>query len=225
MRRRTSPRGRVRRVTAHEGVTAREEAAHDRRRCGEGRTERAVRPTGGEGEALRDARVLVDGRPLCHRERRTEDAALPVVHVHGFALSGSYLLPTARLLARRFTTYVADLPGFGRSIPGPGRPGLPDPADSLAGFADTVGAPVPTAVGNSVGCPCARWWRTWTSSPRSPSCPVSRRRSTSATRGSRRRWLRTSSTTSCRRAERIHPPLRRPDGAPRSGGRQLTPRA
>ena len=38
-----------------------------------------------------------------------------MMHVHGFGLSGRYLLPTAELLRDDFHTLVPDLPGFGRS--------------------------------------------------------------------------------------------------------------
>ena len=38
-----------------------------------------------------------------------------MVLVHGVGVSGRYLLPTAERLARRYPTYVPDLPGFGRS--------------------------------------------------------------------------------------------------------------
>lgn len=102
---------------------------------------------------LRDEWVLVDGRPVFFRGSLGEDGAETLVHVHGFALSGSYLLPTARLLADRYTTYVPDLPGFGRSIAGPRAPGIPDLAEALARFLDAVGAPAVTMVGNSMGCP------------------------------------------------------------------------
>jgi hypothetical protein len=37
------------------------------------------------------------------------------MHVHGFGLSGRYLLPTAALLVNELHTPVPDLPGFGRS--------------------------------------------------------------------------------------------------------------
>ncbi|GAA3349298.1 hypothetical protein GCM10020358_70890 [Amorphoplanes nipponensis] len=55
----------------------------------------------------------------------------PIVHVHGFAVSGSCLLPTARALAHRATTLVPDLPGYGRS-PSWGRTlGIPELAGAL----------------------------------------------------------------------------------------------
>jgi pimeloyl-ACP methyl ester carboxylesterase len=34
-----------------------------------------------------------------------------MMHLHGFGLSGRYLLPTAELLAGEFRTLVPDLPG------------------------------------------------------------------------------------------------------------------
>ena len=61
--------------------------------------------------------VLVDGLPVFHRvctdAGPTADA---IVHVHGFGISGTYLEPTAALLAMRHRTYVPDLPGMGRSM-------------------------------------------------------------------------------------------------------------
>ena len=39
-----------------------------------------------------------------------------MVHVHGFGISGTYLEPTAALLAPHYRTFVPDLPGMGRSI-------------------------------------------------------------------------------------------------------------
>ena len=44
------------------------------------------------------------------------DAADAMVHVHGFGISGTYLEPTAALLAPHYRTFVPDLPGMGRII-------------------------------------------------------------------------------------------------------------
>lgn len=76
-----------------------------------------------------------------------------MVHIHGFGISGSYLLPTAALLTDTFNTYVPDLPGYGRT-PGPRKP-LPivDLADSVVRFMDSVGLERASLVGNSMGCP------------------------------------------------------------------------
>ena len=94
---------------------------------------------------------LVRGTPVYHRAREVADAPV-VLHLHGFAISGSYMVPTASLLADEFTTYVPDLPGFGRSP----RPDhvltIPELADSAAAFLDSVGAERATVVGNSLGC-------------------------------------------------------------------------
>src|SRR3954452_20878010 len=65
----------------------------------------------------RERRVEVQGRPVFVRHGPEVPGSIPLVHVHGFAVSGSYLLPTAWALARRATTVVPDLPGYGRSAP------------------------------------------------------------------------------------------------------------
>ena len=40
----------------------------------------------------------IDGRRLFVRRSATPSDAVPVVHVHGFGISGRYLMPTAELL-------------------------------------------------------------------------------------------------------------------------------
>src|SRR5690349_22713189 len=62
-----------------------------------------------------ELRVAVHGRPVFVRRGPEVAGSIPLVHVHGFGVSGSYLLPTARALAHRATTVVPDLPGYGQS--------------------------------------------------------------------------------------------------------------
>ena len=96
--------------------------------------------------------LLVDGtRVDCRRSIRGD--GVPIVHVHGFAISGAYLMPTARVLARSRVNVVPDLPGYGRSerpdrvldIPGLGR--------ALVGVLDALGIEKAVLLGNSMGCP------------------------------------------------------------------------
>jgi len=79
--------------------------------------------------------------------------AVPVVHVHGFGISGSYLMPTARLLASRAVNVVPDLPGYGRSQPREEVLGIPALAEALVGVLDGLGLERVVLVGNSMGCP------------------------------------------------------------------------
>jgi pimeloyl-ACP methyl ester carboxylesterase len=95
--------------------------------------------------------VLVDGNWIHYRVAGPEDAP-PMVHVHGFAISGSYLMPTAELLADSFRVYVPDLPGFGRS-PKPERTlTIVELGTALNHFMDAVGIERAVVVGNSLGC-------------------------------------------------------------------------
>jgi len=98
--------------------------------------------------------VLVDGRPLFHRVclDAGPDAAA-IVHVHGFGISGTYLEPTAALLATRYRTYVPDLPGMGRSMRPPVSLDVSGLARALVSYCDAVGVERATFVGNSLGCP------------------------------------------------------------------------
>jgi pimeloyl-ACP methyl ester carboxylesterase len=98
--------------------------------------------------------IIVDGLPVFHRSCvDAGDAADAMVHVHGFGVSGTYLEPTAALLAQRYRTFVPDLPGMGRSIrPEPGLD-LPGLAKALMAYCDAVGVERPILIGNSLGCP------------------------------------------------------------------------
>lgn len=93
-----------------------------------------------------------DGVKVFYRESSGPPGAAPMMHLHGFGLSGRYLLPTAELLAGEFRTLVPDLPGFGRS----GRPrqplDVPELAQAAAEFLDDRGIEKVTLVGNSMGC-------------------------------------------------------------------------
>lgn len=105
--------------------------------------------------------VVVDGRSVFYRQVGRGSPAgtgagagsLPIVHVHGFGISGSYLMPTARLLASRGVNVVPDLPGYGRSER-PGQVlGIPALAEALVGVLDALGLERVVLVGNSMGCP------------------------------------------------------------------------
>jgi pimeloyl-ACP methyl ester carboxylesterase len=104
---------------------------------------------------LKHAWTTTDGLRVLYRMSAVPaPAGAPtMIHVHGFAISGRYLLPTAARLAPCYPTYVPDLPGFGRSDR-PARPlGIPELADALARFMDQVGVERAVLLGNSLGCP------------------------------------------------------------------------
>ena len=97
---------------------------------------------------------MVNGHEIRYRYSLPPQApdAPAIVHVHGFAVSGRYLLPTAGLLADTYRTFVPDLPGFGES-PKPAQPlGIRDLGAALKGFLDAVGLDRATIVANSLGC-------------------------------------------------------------------------
>ncbi|MBT0994825.1 alpha/beta hydrolase [Cellulomonas sp. DKR-3] len=100
-----------------------------------------------------ERRVVVGGTSVFVRQGPEAPGRLPMVHVHGFAISGSYLMPTARRLTDRGTQLVPDLPGYGRSD-GLGRAlGIPALADTLVGLLDALELERVVLVGNSMGCP------------------------------------------------------------------------
>ena len=112
----------------------------------------AVRRWKRPGSSLSDRWTTVDGVKVFYRESTTAPDAAVMMHLHGFGLSGRYLVPTADQLAGDFHTFVPDLPGFGRS----GRASaldVPDLAHAAASFLDDRGVDSVTLVGNSMGCP------------------------------------------------------------------------
>lgn len=104
------------------------------------------------GALLTDRWEIVRGEPMFLRVAEPAPDAPVILHLHGFAISGSYMIPTADLLAGDFRTYVPDLPGFGRSLP-PSHPlTIPELADSAADLLDTLEIDRATVLGNSLGC-------------------------------------------------------------------------
>ena len=85
-----------------------------------------------------------------HARAGGEGAA--VVLVHGYGVSGAYMLPLARSLAPSFSVFAPDLPGYGRSQQPRNALGIADLAAALAGWLDATGLQRPAFVANSMGC-------------------------------------------------------------------------
>lgn len=104
--------------------------------------------------SLAEKWTRIDDVDVFYRESpRTSRDPRVMAHVHGFGLSGRYLLPTAEKLAEEFHTYVPDLPGFGRSGKRRDMLDIPDLARATLDFLDDRGVEKATLVGNSMGCP------------------------------------------------------------------------
>ncbi len=76
----------------------------------------------------------------------------PVVLLHGYGVSGTYMLPLARRLSAHYRVLVPELPGHGRSEP---RPGLRSVGELAAAFGEWLEAAElegPAVVANSLGC-------------------------------------------------------------------------
>src|SRR5437762_1263827 len=76
----------------------------------------------------------------------------PVVLVHGYGVSGRYMLPLARSLAPFVSVFAPDLPGYGLSQRPPSPLGIADLAAALVGWLDAAGLEYPAFVANSMGC-------------------------------------------------------------------------
>jgi 2-hydroxy-6-oxonona-2,4-dienedioate hydrolase len=101
------------------------------------------------GEPIRSMWQTIDGVRI-HALAGGEGP--PVVLVHGYGLSGAYMLPLARALAGSCTTYAPDLPGQGKSDAPREALGISALADLLGGWIDAVGLGRAAVVANSFGC-------------------------------------------------------------------------
>ena len=99
--------------------------------------------------------MQVAGWTVRYRQGGDAGAGVPIVHVHGFGISGSYLMPTARLLTPLGLNIVPDLPGYGRSERPPRPLGIPALARTLLDLLDEMGLEKAVLLGNSMGCPVA----------------------------------------------------------------------
>jgi pimeloyl-ACP methyl ester carboxylesterase len=81
--------------------------------------------------------------------------ALPVVLVHGFGVSSSYLTPTAERLGTRFDVYAPDLPGHGRSDTPQRAYNIEALANALIAWMSALRIERAALVANSMGCQIA----------------------------------------------------------------------
>jgi len=104
--------------------------------------------------ALAEHWTIVNNLPVFYRAatNAAPPEATPIVFVHGFGISGRYMIPAAELLARSYPAYIPDLPGYGRSHKPRRTLGIPELADGLHSFLDAVGIEKAVLLGNSMGC-------------------------------------------------------------------------
>lgn len=108
-------------------------------------------------ERMQSRWMRVDGMRIHTRVSTIQHppARLPVVCVHGLGVSGTYMIPTAALLAKHYHVYVPDLPGFGDSGTPRNVPDLRGLADALVAWMDAMELGPAALVGNSMGCQVA----------------------------------------------------------------------
>jgi len=98
--------------------------------------------------------VIAHDHPIFYRAalHAAPAGAIPIIHLHGFGISGRYLVPAAERLAPFHPTYVPDMPGYGRS-PRPNHPlSIPQLALAVIAFMDALGLERACLMGNSMGC-------------------------------------------------------------------------
>lgn len=113
-----------------------------------------MKPPARHRGTLRDTWTTVDGLRIFARVSTQDDdpETLPVVLVHGLAVSSRYMVPTAERLAPSHPVYAPDLPGFGQSDDPSHVLSIPELADVLARWMCTAGLRRAVLLGNSLGC-------------------------------------------------------------------------
>lgn len=102
---------------------------------------------------LRSIWTEVDGLSIHARvSAGPASGARPVVLVHGYGVSGTYMVPLARRLAAELPVWVPDLPGHGRSEKPERALDVPELAEALRAWMDAVGLGRVAFYANSMGC-------------------------------------------------------------------------
>jgi pimeloyl-ACP methyl ester carboxylesterase len=96
--------------------------------------------------------VRLHGREVLVRVSEPVEGATPLVHVHGFAISGRSLMPTAERLTGFAMNVVPDLPGYGGSERWDHTLSLPELAGVLADVLAELRLGRVVLLGNSMGC-------------------------------------------------------------------------
>lgn len=95
---------------------------------------------------VRGLRLVARAWPAVASER------LPVILVHGYGISGRYMVPIGERLAAERPVYAPDLPGYGRSEDPARVFDIPELADVLAAWMSAAGIERAALLGNSMGC-------------------------------------------------------------------------
>lgn len=77
---------------------------------------------------------------------------IPIILVHGLAVSSRSMIPIAQCLAAHYPVYLPDLPGYGKSEKPEKALTIEDYADVLAEYVHAIGVSKAVFLGNSFGC-------------------------------------------------------------------------
>src|SRR5437667_330185 len=105
-------------------------------------------PPAAKGEPRRSQWFEVFGLGI---HARVGGQGAPVVLVHGYGVSGRYMLPLAQSLAPALSVFAPDLPGYGRSQRPSSPFGIADLAAALAGWLDAAGLQRPACAARTPG--------------------------------------------------------------------------
>jgi pimeloyl-ACP methyl ester carboxylesterase len=106
------------------------------------------RMTVGEMGHIQSRNIAVNGRDVHYY---TAGQGEPLVVVHGGGADARSWLRNIEVLAEKYTVYAPDLPGFGQSQPLEGDYYIPEMAEFVESFADSLGLKYYYLMGHSVG--------------------------------------------------------------------------
>jgi len=105
-----------------------------------------------ESDRFPESKCAVDNQTIAYVRNRERHGTIPIVMVHGVAVSHIYFLPTADLLSDNFDVIVPDLPGHGHSSKPPSALTVQEQARTLKRFLEVLGIPKVFIIANSYGC-------------------------------------------------------------------------
>jgi 2-hydroxy-6-oxonona-2,4-dienedioate hydrolase len=102
--------------------------------------------------AFKENTIATKKYKLFYRYKNDASEGQSIILVHGLGISSIYLMPVAEVLAKRYSVYLPDLPGFGKSEKPLKVLNIKEHAISLAEFMDALHLQKMILLGNSFGC-------------------------------------------------------------------------
>jgi 2-hydroxy-6-oxonona-2,4-dienedioate hydrolase len=103
-------------------------------------------------QLLKNGTISLNGYKIHMLQSNQQHDGIPIILVHGLAVSSRYMEPLAEELAKTYTVYAPDLPGFGKSTDPKNTLTIQQLTDILMQLMKKLGIKKAVLLGNSFGC-------------------------------------------------------------------------